>query len=522
MSDVQTVNGPEEPAASDEPTRAARPWVGRLDGGLAAAVGLALVLRFWGLGDQSFWYDEWLTTEAVSGSLPDLARHVANREGITPPYFVVMWVWARLVGDGEAALRSFSALAGAATVPVAYAIASALGQRRRVALGAAFLVATNPLLVWYSQEARPYSLLALLGALSVLAAVQADRTGRRGDVLRWGLVSAAAVAVHYFAVFVVVGEAAGLLARRRVPRRLLALAAVPGALVLAALAPVAVKQHGHAANRDWISHFPLGARLEDAGHIALVGPSPRLGWLWAVVLAVVVATGTVTLWRSGRDHRRVALALALLGTLGVVLALAATVVVTDVFLGRYLLASFVPFLVAAAVALLAGRWAALGAAAVVIVALTWTAVDVAVTRDPRLQRADWRGVAHAVRDDSPGVLVVDTTGGLSSPLAHYLPGATTLDAEGAVTTDRIDVLVARPAEVPCNFYVGRACAFVFLGRPLPAPVAEQFRLDERDERDVTGQFVVERYRSARPVELELHDLVPAGSGGTVWVVPATP
>ena len=521
MSDVQTVAGP-EPPASDEPTGAVRRWAGRTDGALVAAVTVALALRFWGLGAQSFWYDEWLTTEAVSGSLPDLARHVANREGITPPYFVLMWVWARLVGDGELALRSFSALAGAATVPVAYAIATTLGQRRRVALAAAFLVATHPLLVWYSQEARPYSLLALLGALSVLTAVQADRTGRRRDVVSWGLVSAAAMAVHYFAIFLVIGEAAALLARRRIPPRVLALATVPVALVLAALAPVAVKQHGHAANRDWISTFPLGSRLEDAGQIALVGPSPRFGWLWAGVLVVIVAVGTVTLWRSDGHHRRVALALGLLGTLGVVLALAATVAGTDVFLGRYLLASFVPFLVAAAVALLGGRWARLGAAAVVIVALTWTATDVAVTRDPRLQRADWRGVAHAVADDAPGVLVVDTTGGLSSPLAHYLPGATTLDAEGTVTTDRIDVLVARPAEAPCNFYVGRACAFVFLGRPLTGPVAEQFRLDDRGGREVLDQFVVEHYRSDRPVELDLHDLVPAGSGGSVWVVPGTP
>ena len=40
---------------------------------------------------------------------------------------------------------------------------------RRAGLVAAALVATNPFLVWYSQEARSYALLAFLGAGSVLA-----------------------------------------------------------------------------------------------------------------------------------------------------------------------------------------------------------------------------------------------------------------------------------------------------------------------------------------------------------------
>ena len=113
--------------AQAHPPRPAGRWP---DGVLVAVVALGTALRLWGLGAQSLWYDEWLTTEAVSGGLGELARHVANREGITPPYFVVMWAWARVVGDGEMALRSFSALAGLATVVVAYALARQLGQRR--------------------------------------------------------------------------------------------------------------------------------------------------------------------------------------------------------------------------------------------------------------------------------------------------------------------------------------------------------------------------------------------------------
>ena len=91
---------------------------------IGIGVGVAAVLRFRGLGDQSFWYDEWVTTEGTDNNLvPHLLQQIATREGAGPPYFVLMWFWARLVGDGDAALRSFSALAGLATVPVAHALA---------------------------------------------------------------------------------------------------------------------------------------------------------------------------------------------------------------------------------------------------------------------------------------------------------------------------------------------------------------------------------------------------------------
>jgi mannosyltransferase len=472
---------------------------------LVAVVAGGFVLRFWRLGAQSLWYDEWLTTEATAGGLGDLVHHVATREGITPPYFVAMWAWARVVGDGDTALRSLSAVVGVATVPVAYAIARELGQARRVARGAALLVAVNPLLVWYSQEARPYSLLAFLGALSVLAALRADRRGGRPDVLWWGLAGAAAVATHYFAAFLVAGEAVALLARRRVSLRLVALGCAPVGLLLAAMAPFAIEQHSHAANRDWIAGFALSARLEEAGRSALVGPNPAGDRLWLVPAAVVVVALALTVGRVGGGDRRIAGGLALVGAVAVVLPLGAALAGTDVFLVRYLLAATVPLVVAVAVLLLAGTRAWVGATAVLVVAGVWLAADVAVARDPGLQRADWRAVAAVADSGSPDrVLIVDTGGGQSNPLRRYLPGAAPLAEDETVLVDQIDVLVGRPAGAPCNFYVGRACAFVFLGGPLPAPVAERFHLEERHQLD---QFVVERYRADEPVELGPPDLV---------------
>ena len=482
-----------------------RELAGRADVALVAIVVLGLGLRLWGLASQSFWYDEWLTTQAASGGLWDAFRHAANREGIPPTYFVLMWGWVRAFGDSEIALRTVSAGFGAATVPVAYAAARELGQRRAVARVAALLVAVNPMLVWYSQEARPYGLLAFLGALSVWAFARARRRGRRNDYLVWGLVSAAAVAVHYFAIFLIPAEAVALaLARRRQPR-LLALASAPIALVLAALAPFALEQHSHEPNRQWIADFPLADRASEAGRSALVGPSPLDGRLW-VVSAITVGLATLVLLARGhRDERSAAALTAGIGAAAVVMPFLAVTFGVDVFLGRYLIAALVPLVLAVAICLATRRASWLGVVAVAVVCVVSLVATAGVALDPELQRPDWRAVAGIFETGGPNrLLLVNVHGTIASPLLWYAEDARPLDGGETVSVDEIDVLAAKPTTKPCNILVGRACALIFLGAPLPQPLASVFRLEATHELD---QFTVRRYRSAQPIPVTTADLV---------------
>ena len=119
---------------------------------------------------------------------------------------MLAWGWAKAFGTGEFGLRSLSALFGAATVPVAYCIGRELASRR-AGLIAAALVAVNPMLIWYSQEARSYALLVFFGAVSLLFFVRALRTRDGRDLALWALASALALCSHYFAVFAVAIEA---------------------------------------------------------------------------------------------------------------------------------------------------------------------------------------------------------------------------------------------------------------------------------------------------------------------------
>src|SRR5260370_15937935 len=88
-------------------------------GGAALTV-LAAVLRFYRLGHQGFWFDEANTALLVHFSPGEMLGLVPQTESTPPLYYCVAWVWARLFGYGEAALRSLSAGTGLLAPAVAH------------------------------------------------------------------------------------------------------------------------------------------------------------------------------------------------------------------------------------------------------------------------------------------------------------------------------------------------------------------------------------------------------------------
>jgi mannosyltransferase len=218
------------------PSRAGAAWA------LALLVALGAAMRFASLGEQSFHHDEVITAARV---IPDgfihMLREVKSSESNPPLYYVLAWSWAKAFGTSEFGLRSLSALFGLATVPIAYCIGAELSSRR-TGLIAAALVAVNPMLIWYSQEARSYALLVFFCAVSLLFFVRALRTNDRRDLWLWALASALALCSHYFAFFAVGVEAAWLLvALRSSWRRFLPPLALVGVTGLA-LVPLILAQ----------------------------------------------------------------------------------------------------------------------------------------------------------------------------------------------------------------------------------------------------------------------------------------
>jgi hypothetical protein len=170
---------------------------------------LATALRFFRIDNQSFWHDEGNSARLSERSLRLIVEGTAS--DIHPPlYYLMLRSWRELAGDSEFGLRSLSAFLGVGIVALSFALGKILiGPQRFAPIIGSALAAINPALVYYSQEARMYELLAFLSALSTLLLVlllQA-RFQKRGVAIAYVLVAAAGVYTHYFFPAVLVAQA---------------------------------------------------------------------------------------------------------------------------------------------------------------------------------------------------------------------------------------------------------------------------------------------------------------------------
>lgn len=427
---------------------------------LAGLTALGLAVRFASLGVQSYHHDEVITAaRVIPGGFVDMLQQVKGSESNPPLYYVLAWGWAKAFGTGEVGLRSLSALLGAATVPVAYAIGRELASRRTGLVAAAF-VAVSPMLIWYSQEARSYALLVFFGALSLLFFVRALR-GRQGrDLALWALASALALCSHYFAVFAVAIEAAWLLvALRSEWRRVLpALGAVVA--VGLALLPL-VSAQVNPTHIGWIDHSPLSTRVfetsvsflaGETGHVIAEPPRER----YALIPAALLGAALLLVAVRGTARERRGAALALLLCVGVtLLTVAAALVGKDYVVERNLLPALVPLIVAVAIGCSAGGARRAGLACALVLCVYWLAFDVYVTRTANLQRPDFRDLTQQL---GPPVRprAILTWKLAADPIRFYLDGDSRRAYRGVVPVREINVVskpvVARkPVGLPPGF-----------------------------------------------------------------------
>ena len=436
------------------------PWA------LAALTAAGAVARFSTLSVQSFWLDEAVTHQLVTRPFGSMLSAIPHSESTPPLYYVLAWPWVRVFGAGEAGLRSLSALLGVATI-VLVAIAARRLAGDRAGLAAAALAATSPLLIWYSQEARAYALLVMLVAAS-LVCLQRERYGA------WALTAVLALATHYFALFVIVPQAAWVLHREG--RRALA-PLVPVALAGAALLPLAIVQ-ASGSRAAFISTSSLGSRLAAVPKQFLIGyatPHATVLTVIAVVLAVGLALGL-------RRRERPLLALGVLAAgVPALLALAGA----DYLITRNVLAALVPLVVvagAAAVRSRAGPALVAGLCAVGVVAFVGVETSVAYQRD------DWRGVARALGAAAvgPRALVVDPASGAPA-LELYAPSQT-MATSAVLRTREIDVVLLEHDPPVLHTTLN-----------IPGFVTAQLLQ--------TPEFTLVRYRASAPVSVTYAQLV---------------
>jgi 4-amino-4-deoxy-L-arabinose transferase-like glycosyltransferase len=406
---------------------------------LTATLVLAAALRFSTLAVQSLWEDEGFTARIASSPLASAVAQVPHTESTPPLYYALVWLWAHMFGDSAYALRSLSALFGCVTVWAVYWVGMALASRR-VALVAAALTAVSPIMVWYSQEARAYALMVLLCVLAFGCFVRVLQRAPGRWLLAWAVLSAAALATHYFALFPLAAEAFWLLARAPARPAVLRVLALPG-LVGAALLPLFLYQDAHVP-RPWTAVFSVADQGEAIAQSFFVG----ITWNGIIhrggvaLLAVLALAAVVALVRSGdADERRSGLLLGAFAAVTLLIPLVISLGGTNYLNPRNVLYAWP--LLALLVALGAGRRRAgrLSGAGAALAGLVSLAIVIAVASTPSLQRENWRGLLASLGPPRTARVVVVLDGFTDGPVVeYYVHGLRPM--RHAVTVQEVDVI----------------------------------------------------------------------------------
>jgi uncharacterized membrane protein len=177
---------------------------------------LAYGIRIFRLANSDLWGDEaysvWLSRQDFTAILGALSQGEPH-----PPFYpLLLWAWMKVAGSSEWAVRFLSALLGTALVGIGYVWGRRLGGQATGIL-AMVLIAVNPFLVWYSQEARMYIAAAFFAAWSMFEVPYIPK-----KPAWWVFSTLALISTHYFGLFVLATEAlflAGLAWRRQITWR---------------------------------------------------------------------------------------------------------------------------------------------------------------------------------------------------------------------------------------------------------------------------------------------------------------
>jgi mannosyltransferase len=181
---------------------------------------LLLLGAFWlassALDQQSFWGDEGWSMWAVRGQSPlETLRRVGD--DVHPPlYFLLLDGWTALVGESVYGVRMLSLLFGMIGLAATFALARRLFDLH-TGLAALGLLSTSSFWIYYTREARMYTLLLALAALATWAYLRWLENNTRCRTLIYAVLLALLPYTHYHGALIVATHGLHLLLTH--PRR---------------------------------------------------------------------------------------------------------------------------------------------------------------------------------------------------------------------------------------------------------------------------------------------------------------
>ena len=305
---------------------------------------LMAVIALIGAGRPVLSWDEVATVDIAGRTPGQIWELIHNVDAVFGPYYFFMHFWTGLIGDTEIELRLPSIIAMAAAVALAGELARRLFSPS-AGLLTGLILCLLPNLSRYAAEARPYAFACFFSVLALLLLYRAlERPGK----LRWTTYALAVVLLgfsHVIALTTLCAHATAVCVTARSSRSwrlVIGWAAAAGTALLVLLPLLLLARGQQAAQVAWVA--PLTWELVRAAPADLTG-SEQAGWLLA----------GLALMAAGRRPRRHLAAIATMAIGPILVVAAVSVLISPLWVPRYLLVVLTPMAMLAAVAIVGPR-----------------------------------------------------------------------------------------------------------------------------------------------------------------------
>lgn len=170
--------------------------------------------------NQSLWLDEAISVNVAKLPIETIVAQFSIRDFHPPIYYWFLNIWIRLFGDQVWVMRLSSILFSIVTIWLVYKIGENI-KDKKTGLWAAILVGVNPLLIYFSQELRMYSMVTmwLTGSVYFLTKMLNPLTKLKTNwknILGFNIMTGLSFVTFYGSIFLIGAEILYILINKRI------------------------------------------------------------------------------------------------------------------------------------------------------------------------------------------------------------------------------------------------------------------------------------------------------------------
>jgi mannosyltransferase len=359
---------------------------------LIALLIIAVSIRLIGIGKESVWLDEAITLRQAEQPMAITIHFVAN-DSHFPLYVILMHFWVRLFGISEIAARMLSLVFGVGSVYLIFLLGKRLFSPRVGLIAAAFLTFA-PQMVYYSQEARLYTLFLFLTMLSCYFYVQLLEQQSKKNIALYIAATTLLIYTHMFAFLTLFCQAIHYLYINRRSTKRIAQWLIILAILFILFTPwlsVMVRQLGFSNLLAWIP--------KATGITFLVTAYTIMGGVPLLVIFLALCMIAFARWArafSKAEQGNIAM-LALFSALPIALVLIISAVIMPLFVPKFFI--FLSGYLFIASSFLIERLVGARSIKIALVALVIISSLVSgISQYNTLDKQDWKGVALYIKE----------------------------------------------------------------------------------------------------------------------------